>query len=92
MAQYVHEYNAATKKAERDVYTKFAFTLVPVLATALAGPIAPAVGVGAIANLVRFWVYDRKPVVKAGDSQAAAMFHTVQQELGWRLAFDTRST
>jgi hypothetical protein len=89
MAQYVHEYNTATKKAERDVYKKFAFTLIPVLVTALAGPIAPAVGVGAIANLVRFWIFDRKPVVEAGDSQAAAMFHTAQQELGWRLAFGT---
>jgi hypothetical protein len=89
MAQFVDEYNAAAKKAKGEVYTKFAFTLVPVVATAFAGPITPAVGAGAIANLVRFWIFDRKPVIKAGESQAAAMFHTVQQELGWRLAFDT---
>jgi hypothetical protein len=87
MAQYVDEYNVAAKKAVRDVYTKFAFTLVPIAATAFAGPIAPAVGLVSIASLVRFWIFDRKPVVEAGESQAAAMFHTVHQQLGWRPAF-----
>ena len=86
MAEYVEEYNQATEKAVNKVYVKFAFTLVPIAITALAGPLAPAVGAGAIANLIRFWVFDRKPVVDAGKSEAAAMFHTVNEELGWRTA------
>lgn len=94
MAQYVAEYNAATKGAVDQVHAKFAFTLFPIAITALAGlfdptvldPIAPAAGMVHIANLVRFWVFDRKPVVQAGDSQAAAMFHAAQWELGWRPA------
>jgi len=85
MAQYVDEYGKATKKAVRNVYIKFGFTLVPIALSALAGPLAPGVAAGGIANLVRFWIFDRKPVVQAGKSEAAAMFHTAQQELGWRI-------
>jgi hypothetical protein len=85
MAQYVHEYGEATKKAVRNVYIKFGFTLVPIALGALAGPLAPAVAAGEIANLVRFWIFDRKPVVQAGKSEAAAMFHTTREELGWRI-------
>ncbi len=84
MADYINEYNEATKKAFKEVYTKFAFTLIPVSLAAFAGPLAPAAAAGAIANLVRFWMFDRKPNVKAGESEVAAMLHTVQQELGWR--------
>lgn len=86
MAEHVDQYNVATKKAVGKVYVKFAFTLIPVGITAFAGPLAPAVAAGAIANLVRFWIFDRKPLVQAGESQAAAMFHTVREELGWRVA------
>jgi hypothetical protein len=49
MAQYVDEYNELTKKAVRTVYMKFAFTLVPIGISALIGPLAPAIGFGAIA-------------------------------------------
>jgi hypothetical protein len=83
MAEYVEEYNAATKKAVRDVYKKFAFTLIPIGITAVAGPLAPAAGLGAIANLVRFWIFDRKPIVPAVHCQAAAMIHTAREKLGW---------
>ncbi len=85
MAQYVDEYNVATKKAVGRVYTKFAFTLVPIALTALGGPIGTAVAAGSIANLVRFWIFDRKPVIEAAENEAAAMFHTIRKELGWAL-------
>ncbi len=84
MAEYVEEYNAATKKAVGTVYKKFAFTLIPIGISALGGPLALAGAVGGIANLIRFWIFDRKPVVQAGQSGAAAMFHTIREELGWR--------
>lgn len=83
MEQSIRDYNAATQRAVRDVYTKFAFTLVPIALTALAGPLAPLVGLGGIANLVRFWIYDRRPKIEAGESQVAAMFSDVRQDLGW---------
>ena len=86
MAQYVAEYRDATQRATRKVYIKFAFTLVPITLSALGGPLTPFVGAGGIANLVRFWIFDRKPLISAGKSEAAAMFHTIQQELGWRTA------
>ena len=86
MAQYVEEYNNVTRRAVGKVYSKFAFTLVPVALTALGGPIGAAAAIGSIANLVRFWIFDRKPAVEAGESQAAAMLHTIHQELGWHLA------
>jgi hypothetical protein len=85
MAQYIEEYNLATKRAVRKVYTKFAFTLIPIAITAVAGPLTLVAGAGAIANLVKFWIYDRKPVVEAGESQAAAMLHTIHEELGWQV-------
>lgn len=86
MAQYLVEYEKAVKAAEGAVYTKFGFTLVPVALAALAGPIAPLVGAGLIANLIRFWIYDRKPVVQAGVNQPAAMFHANYEQLAWRQA------
>jgi hypothetical protein len=82
LGQYIQEYNEATKRAVRDVYKKFAFTLIPI-GLAFAGPLAPLAAVGNIANLVRFWIYDRHPKIQAGDSEVAAMFHDVRQELGW---------
>ncbi len=83
MEQYVSDYEMAVKKAVGEVYTKFAFTLIPIALTALGGPIGTLAGIGSIANLVRFWIFDRKPVIKAGEAEVAAMFHDVA-ELGWR--------
>jgi hypothetical protein len=80
MAQYIHEYDEATRKADKDVYTKFAFTLIPIGLAALHGPFAPAAGVLAIAGLVKFWIFDRQPVVHAEECKAAAMFHAAQSE------------
>jgi hypothetical protein len=41
MEQYIRDYNAATQRAVRDVYRKFAFTLIPIALNAFAGPLAP---------------------------------------------------
>ena len=86
MSQYVEEYNAATKEAVKAVQTKFVFTLIPVGLSALGGPLGTAAAVGAVANLVRFWIFDRRPVVQAREAEVAAMFHTAQAELGWKIA------
>ena len=37
-------------------------------------------------SLVKFWIYDRKPKVEAGESEVAAMFHYAHEKLGWREA------
>jgi hypothetical protein len=84
MAQYVEEYNAATKKAMGEVYRKFAFTLIPIAIAAVPGPLSIPAGLAGIAELVKFWIFDRKPVIQAGDAEAGAMLHTVRTELGWK--------
>jgi len=83
MEQYVIDYEAAVKRAVGEVYGKFAFTLIPIALTALGGPIGTLSGVSSIMNLVRFWIFDRKPIIKAGEGDVAAMFHDVA-EVGWR--------
>lgn len=83
MEQYVCEYDATVKKATRDVYTKFAFTLIPIALSALKGPIGALSGLGSIAGLVKFWIFDRKPAINSGCGEVAAMFHDIA-ELGWR--------
>ena len=86
MAQYVDEYNAATKRAMKTVHTKFAFTLIPIAVSALAGPLGTVAAIGSVANLVRLWIFDRKPIVQAREAEAAAMFHAAHGELGWKVA------
>ncbi len=85
MRGHVDKYNQAVRKAKIAVVTKFAFTLIPISLTAAAGPIGAAAGLGAVSSLVKFWLYDRKPVINAKDSDVAAMLHSVHGDLGWRL-------
>jgi hypothetical protein len=83
MEQYISDYNTAVQQAVDEVYTKFAFSLVPIALTALTGPIATLAGIGSNASLVRFWIFDRKPVIRARESEVAAILHDIA-ELGWR--------
>jgi hypothetical protein len=85
MAEYVSEYNAIVQKASTTVTAKFCFTLVPLAAAALGGPLTLGAAVGNIANLVRFWIFDRKPSIAAHDAEPAAMFHTIEQRLRWKV-------
>jgi hypothetical protein len=94
MKDYVNDYGKVVKKAVGDVHKRFAFTLIPIgiaaaagfFAPALAPVLAPATALGLTSSLVQFWVFDRKPKVNAGDSKAAAMFHAIHGQLGWKQA------
>jgi len=83
MSDLLGDYNAQVTRAVGQVYWKFAFTLAPIALTVLGGPLGVAAGVGAGINLVKFWVYDRKPAAPTGKPVAAAMFHQIGQDLGW---------
>lgn len=66
---------------------KYAFTVVPIgiaIGGALiSGGTAPLVLAAAsgFVGLTRFWVFDRKPVIKDGDLDPAAMLHDISDVL-----------
>lgn len=81
--QLIDEYNSCVKKAMREVYYKFVFTVAGI-ALSLVGAAAlnPLVATGALLSIVQFATLDRKPVIQAGKSEPAAMFHDVKKVLG----------
>jgi hypothetical protein len=83
MEKLVEDYNRAVKKAVRDVQLKFAFALATAGAAAAGAVVNPIAGVGAFLSLARFWTFDRKPVIDAGEAGPAAMFHDARKTLGW---------
>ncbi len=99
IADMANAYNAHVAKACKKVRQKFAFTVCgiglgfagPAVAAVTAGVAAAATGgaiaVGAAAlAVVRFAMHDSKPVIDAGSSRPAAMFHDVEAHVGIRLA------
>jgi hypothetical protein len=84
MEKMVQSYNEAVEKASNNVYYKFAYTIAGVALTlAAAPPGAILAGVGALLAVVRFATFDRKPVVEAGESKPAAMFHAIREIAPW---------
>ncbi|AJG20752.1 hypothetical protein RR42_m3384 [Cupriavidus basilensis] len=85
MEGHLKQFEVIARKAKVDVYWRFAFIAIPAaigMVTAGAGmPLvfAGASGLVSIAALVRF---DRKPRIDAGDCDAAAMIHDIQQHFG----------
>lgn len=73
--------------AFRRVYERFAFTVLPIglaLAGALLGAALPGILVastGGLVGIARFWRFDRKPVIDAGECAAAAMIHDAREAL-----------
>src|SRR5262249_21080359 len=80
-------FNEATTKAFNNVVARYAFTVIPIALTMtgaiLAGaPVALGLaGAGGIVQLARFWKFDRKPVIEAGDLDSAAMIHDARDTL-----------
>jgi hypothetical protein len=80
MEQYLKQYNDAVKRAEREVYWKFAFTVIPIgLSIAGATLVTPLVVAGGLVSLVKFVKFDRRPVIRAGECAAAAMFYDIRK-------------
>lgn len=85
MEELLKQFEAVTRSAQIKTYVKFAFMAIPAaigLATAGAGiPIVIAGATGLI-SVASFACFDRKPNINAGDCDAAAMIHDVQQHFG----------
>jgi hypothetical protein len=83
----LNEYNEATRKAFRNVIAKYVFTVIPIGLTItgslLAGAGAPLflAGAAGLIGMARFYEFDRKPVIEAGDLDSAAMIHHARKEL-----------
>ena len=87
MEKRLIKYNAAIEAAFSSVYQRFAFTVLPIglaLAGALLGGALPGLllaSTGGLVGMARFWRFDRKPVIDAGDCAAAAMIHDAREVL-----------
>jgi hypothetical protein len=87
MERLLGDYNKAIKKAFTNVGEKYLFTAVPVslgIISALVAGTTPALligGIGGLVQLARFWRFDRKPKIEAGDADAAAMIHDARNKL-----------
>jgi hypothetical protein len=82
MDELLRKYEQVVRKANNNVYWKFAFTVVPIALAATAG-LTPVAAIGGLAALYRFAKYDMKPVINAAEAQAAAMIHDVRAEMNW---------
>jgi hypothetical protein len=87
MEKLLREFNEATTKAFNTVVVRYAFTVIPIALTitgaVLAGaPVALGLaGAGGLVQMARFWKFDRKPVIEAGDLDSAAMIHDARDQL-----------
>jgi hypothetical protein len=87
MEALVAEYNAVVERSFNRVIERFAFTVLPIglgIGGALLGGALPGIvlsSIGGLASMARFWRFDRKPVIDAGDCAAAAMIHDAREVL-----------
>ena len=80
MEQYLKQYNDVVNHAEHEVYWKFAFTVIPIgLSIAGATLVTPCMAAGALFSIAQFVKFDRKPVIQAGECEAAAMFYDIRK-------------
>jgi hypothetical protein len=87
MKKLLLELDKATRKAFGNVDYRFLCTMIPIglgtadaLLTDQTEPITLAAASGLI-PFARFWKFDRKPVIEAGDLDAAAMIHDAREVL-----------
>lgn len=81
MEEDLKQYNAIVERAVRDVYCRYAFMAIPVaisLATAGLGTPLVMAGAAGLASVATFAKFERKPKIDAGDCDAAALIHDVQ--------------
>jgi hypothetical protein len=82
MEELLKQLEALTKKARIETYFKFTFMALPAaigVATADAGIPMLAAGAAGLISVASFACFDRKPKIDAGDCDAAAMIHDVQE-------------
>lgn len=84
LVELVAQYNKKVEEASSKVRTRFAFTIVGgLLGFATGGPIGAA-AVAAL-SLLQFVTLDRKPAIEAGSLAPVAMFHDIEEKLGYQL-------
>jgi hypothetical protein len=87
MEGLLEEYNKAISKAFNNALLKYAFTVIPIAlgmtGAMIAGTTTGLVlaGSGGLVSMVKFWKFDRKPVIESGDLDAAAMIHDARKKL-----------
>jgi len=85
MDQLVASYNRSVQKATRNVYYRFAFTIAGVALGLAAAPVSLGFASATVLLAVaQFTTLDRKPVIEAGESAPAAMFHDIRKIALWR--------
>lgn len=83
MEELLKQFETIAHKARIDTYWRFAFLAIPTaigLATAEAGIPMVAAGAASLVSVASFTYFDRKPKIDAGDCDAAAMIHDVQEQ------------
>jgi hypothetical protein len=87
MEGLLKQYNDATRKAFKNVLLKYAFTVIPIglgMTGAVIGGSTTGLilaGSGGLVSVAKYWTFDRKPVIEAGDLDAAAMIHDARKKL-----------
>lgn len=87
MEQQLKALDEATRRAFRETITKYVFTLVPIGLALLGAHIEASeharliAGSAGIAELIRFWKFDRRRNISSGDCDGAAMIHDARKVL-----------
>jgi hypothetical protein len=84
---HLTNYNECVAQAFRDTVSKYVLTVIPV-AMGLTGALIAGGPLGVVTasargliSLAKFWRFDRRPVIAAGDCDAAAMLHDARAHL-----------
>jgi hypothetical protein len=86
MDELTDDYNKCVKKAVKKVYYTYAFTVAGIALAGLAGTLATPLGsAAAFLAVMKFATLDRKPVINAGESEPAAVFHSASRIGKWKL-------
>lgn len=84
ISEMADRYNVMVEDAVGKVRWKFAFTIFGIgIAFATGGLVGAAAA--ATLSVIQFVKLDRKPVIEAGNTQPAAMFHDIKESLGIQL-------
>lgn len=80
MEHLIDEYNTCVKNSVKKYAFRVAFTIAGVGISLAGAAFNPLSATGALLSLVQFAAFDGKPVIEAGESKPAAMFHAVEFE------------
>lgn len=85
LEEHLKKFDAVVRKTNIETCLKFAFMAIPAavgIATAGVGLPLVVAGASGLVSVASFACFDRKPKIDAGDCDAAAMIHDVQEHFG----------